>query len=86
MSTHAATTTLAAATQSHILGWLITAAVLALVILAAGYTVACWLAPFTTCRHTNPRRAWRCHHCQGTGRRVRAGRRLFNHLRATLRR
>ncbi|MFL6126024.1 hypothetical protein [Actinophytocola sp.] len=83
MPSHAATGTLTAATHSHILSGLITLAVVTLVILAAGYALTCWLFPFTTCRHTNPRHAWRCHRCEGTGRRVRAGRRLINDLRAT---
>jgi hypothetical protein len=61
---------------------LITLAVIALVILVAGYLLRCWLFPFTTCQHIDARRSWRCHRCQGTGRRVRAGRRLINHLRA----
>ena len=86
MPSHAATSTLTAATHSHVLSGLITVAIVALVILAAGYLTRCWLFPFTTCRHANARRAWRCHRCQGTGRRVRAGRRLINHLRATRRR
>ena len=51
--------------------------------LAAGavpYALACWLAPFGACA--------RCHHedrlcrfCDGTGRRVRAGRRAWTYLR-----
>jgi hypothetical protein len=82
----AATATPEAATHSHILSWLITFAVVALVILAAGYLVRCWLFPFTSCHHPNDRRAWRCHRCQGTGRRVRRGRRLINHIRSARRR
>jgi hypothetical protein len=85
MPSHAATGILAVATHSHTLSGLITIIVVALVILTAGYALTCWLFPFTTCRHTNPRRAWRCRHCEGTGRRVRAGRRLVNDIRATRR-
>jgi hypothetical protein len=46
----------------------------------AAYGLACWQAPFGACRcrHTNPL----CRHCNGTGRRVRIGRRLFNYLRS----
>lgn len=81
----AATSAPGAATHSHILDGLITVAVLALVTLVAGYAVRCWLSPFTTCHHADRRRAWRCRRCEGTGHRVRAGRRLINHLRATRR-
>jgi hypothetical protein len=47
--------------------------------LAVLYTLACWQAPYGTCHchHTNPL----CRHCNGTGRRVRIGRRLFTYLR-----
>jgi hypothetical protein len=55
------------------------------VITVAVWLTRCWLFPFTTCRHTNPRRVWRCRRCEGTGRRVRAGRRLLNHIRAARR-
>jgi hypothetical protein len=46
----------------------------------AAYALACWQAPFGTCRcrHNDPL----CRHCNGTGRRVRIGRRLFNYLRS----
>jgi hypothetical protein len=47
----------------------------------AGYAMACVLAPFGPCRrchHTNPS----CRACDGTGRRVRLGRRLWTYLRA----
>jgi hypothetical protein len=45
----------------------------------AGYGLACWQAPYGTCRcrHNDPL----CRLCNGTGRRVRIGRRLFNYLR-----
>lgn len=85
MSTHAATGTLTAATKSHILSGLVAVVIVALVILAAGYLTVCWLFPFTACQHRDPRRAWRCHRCEGTRRRLRAGRRLLNHIRATRR-
>lgn len=83
MLTHAATTTPNFTTHSHGNGWLITLAVVALLIATVGYLTRCWLFPFTTCHHPNPHRAWRCRHCHGTGHRVRTGRRLINHLRNT---
>jgi hypothetical protein len=45
----------------------------------AAYALACWQAPYGACRcrHNDPL----CRHCNGTGRRVRIGRRLFNYLR-----
>jgi hypothetical protein len=82
MSTLAATTAPAAATYGDSLAGLIPAAIVVLLIIAAGYFAKCWLFPFTTCRHHNVRNSWRCRRCEGTGRRVRAGRRLINHLRA----
>jgi hypothetical protein len=82
MLTHAATAAPDAATHSHSLAGLVTVAVAALVIVTAGYFAKCWLLPFTTCRHHTDR-AWRCRRCEGTGHRLRAGRRLVNHLRAT---
>lgn len=85
MPTPAATTTLTAATQSHNIAGLAPVAVLALVLLTAGYLLRCWLDPFTTCHHTTGR-AWRCRRCQGTHKRLRTGRRLINHIRATRRR
>jgi hypothetical protein len=65
-------------------------------ILAAGagyatyYTLACAAAPFgrcRACRGTGRHRGDRlthayCQRCQATGRRLRIGRRLYNHLRA----
>lgn len=77
----AATNTPDAATQSHGLAGLIAVAVVALVLVTAGYLTRCWLFPFTTCHHGG-HQAWRCHRCQGTGLRLRAGRRLINHIRA----
>jgi hypothetical protein len=47
----------------------------------AGYALACALAPFGPCQrchHTDPQ----CRACDGTGRRVRLGRRLWTYLRA----
>ena len=85
MPSYAATGILTAATHSHVWSGLVTVAIVALVILAASYALACWLFPFTTCRHANTGRAWRCRRCEGTGRRVRAGRRLLNDIRATRR-
>lgn len=85
MPFHAATTIPDTATHSHFIGGLVAVAVVVLVIVAAGYALACWLTPFTTCRHTHPHRAWRCRRCEGTGLRLRAGRRLANHLRAARR-
>ena len=80
MSTLAATTTTTAATHGDIFGWLVTAAIAALVIVTIGYGLKCWLFPFTTCHHTSSG-SLRCRRCEGTGRRVRAGRRLLNHIR-----
>jgi hypothetical protein len=85
MPSLAATSALVAATNSDSLASLITVAVLALVLLAAGYLTWCWLFPFTSCHHAAGR-AWRCRRCQGTSKRLRAGRRLINHVRATRRR
>jgi hypothetical protein len=85
--------TLAAATATStlaVLGWLALAAVLAL----AGYALVCAVSPFARCRacagageRPGPilRRLRPCTSCAGTGRRLRIGRRLFNHF-ARLRR
>ncbi len=60
--------------------------IIAALLLAAGYALACAVWPFAACRWckgTGKRRspagkAWRpCGHCEGSGRRVRFGRRLF---------
>jgi hypothetical protein len=64
---------------------LVTVAVLVLVIVTAGYLTRCWLFPFTACRHSSQRHFLRCLRCQGSGIRLRAGRRLLNHIRATRR-
>ena len=61
-----------------------TGTITALVLLAlAGvpYALACAVAPFgpcRRCRHEDPL----CRHCDGTGRRVRLGRRLYTYLRS----
>ncbi|MBB4907085.1 hypothetical protein [Actinophytocola algeriensis] len=82
MSTLAATGIPDAATQDHSIAGLVSVVVVALAIVTAGYFVRCWLFPFTSCRHSDARRLWRCRRCDGTGRRLRVGRRLINHLRA----
>lgn len=90
MPTLAATTTPTAATHSDLLVdflvGLLPVAVLVLVIGAAGYLARCWLFPFTTCRHATHHGYARCRRCKGTGMRLRAGRRLINHVRSTRRR
>jgi hypothetical protein len=51
-----------------------------LALAAQAYALACWLAPFGTCHrcgHADPL----CRFCDGTGRRVRAGRRAWTYLR-----
>jgi hypothetical protein len=83
MPSYAATTAPDVATHSHSLACLVTLAVLVLVIVTAGYLTRCWLFPFTRCRHA--RHFVRCRRCQGTGTRLRAGRRLLNHIRAARR-
>jgi hypothetical protein len=90
MLTPAATTTPTAATHSNAtldtLVGLLPVAVLFLAIWTAGYLIRCWLFPFTRCRHASRTFAIRCGDCQGTGLRLRAGRRLINHIGATRRR
>ncbi len=52
----------------------------ALAFAAQAYALACWLAPFgacTRCRNEDPL----CRFCDGTGRRVRLGRRAWTYLR-----
>jgi hypothetical protein len=55
---------------------------------AAWYLILCVAAPFGRCRHCDgrrnrlDRRHRDCRWCDGTGRRVRIGRRLYNYLRA----
>lgn len=85
MSTLAATGIPDDATHSYSIVELIPVAALVLVLVVAGYLTRCWLFPFTTCHHADAGRAWRCRRCDGTRRRLRAGRRLINHLRATRR-
>jgi hypothetical protein len=82
MSTLAATTAPTAATHGDSLARVVTVAVVALVLITAGYFAKCWLFPFTTCHHAHQHDTWRCRRCQGTGHRLRTGRRLINHLRA----
>jgi hypothetical protein len=50
--------------------------------LLVGYALACALAPFGTCARCRRARDPLCRACDGTGRRVRAGRRLWTYLRA----
>jgi hypothetical protein len=57
----------------------------------AGYLLACWLYPFTTCRrchgtgnHPTPLGATTvrlCRRCHGASRQLRLGRHILNHLR-----
>lgn len=63
--------------------------VLAGMVWAAGYFVACAFWPFANCRRCGgggrkrspSKKFWRpCRRCKGTGRRVRTGRRVFNFL------
>lgn len=58
----------------------------------AWYAVACAVWPFRACRHCGGTgrllsptgRAWRaCKHCRGTGSSLRAGRRIYAHLKET---
>lgn len=55
------------------------------------YTVACVVTPFGRCRHCTgrrnrlDRRHRDCRWCDGTGRRVRIGRRLYTYLRSEYR-
>lgn len=64
-------------------------------IVVAGYVMACVVWPFTACRrcegtgkHRSPSgRAWReCRRCEGSGRRVRVGRRVWETARYGARR
>jgi hypothetical protein len=48
--------------------------------LAVPYALACWLAPFGVCARCHQRDPL-CRFCDGTGRRVRLGRRLWTFLR-----
>lgn len=65
---------------------------LAAITVAGGYAVAAWIWPFTACRkcHGDGKlrspsgRNWRrCKRCGGTGRRLRLGRVVLNHLSAS---
>jgi hypothetical protein len=56
------------------------ALVLAGLALAVPYALACWLAPFGTCARCHGRDRL-CRACDGTGRRVRLGRRAWTYLR-----
>jgi hypothetical protein len=51
-----------------------------LAVVAVPYALACWLAPFGTCARCHGRDPL-CRSCDGTGRRVRAGRRAWTYLR-----
>ena len=82
MPSLAATTTLADATHGHNLDGLLSAALVGLLIVTVGYLLWCWLFPFTRCRHRGIQVAARCQSCQGTNRRVRAGRHLINRIRS----
>jgi hypothetical protein len=53
---------------------------LAALALAAPYALACWLAPFGPCHRCHARDPL-CPACDGTGRRVRLGRRVWTYLR-----
>lgn len=66
--------------------------ILIVLLVTAGYIVACVLWPFTACRvcegqgkfRSPSGRAWRkCRRCKGTGTRIRRGRRLWTSLRRT---
>jgi hypothetical protein len=63
---------------------------IAVVLVVAGYVLACWWWPFVACKRcdgTGKRRSWwggsfrLCRRCKGTARRLRTGRRVFNWLR-----
>ena len=56
-----------------------TGLLLAALAAAVPYALACWLAPFGAC-HRCAGRGRLCRWCDGTGRRVRAGRRLWTYL------
>ncbi len=60
---------------------------IAAIVLVLGYSLSCWLFPFTDCRSCRGRGIFRsalfgairdCRRCQGTGRILRIGRRLYN--------
>jgi hypothetical protein len=79
-----------ATTHGDVKGRLILLGLVLLV--AAGYALACWWWPFTSCprckgtgRSKSPTgKNWRkCRRCKGTATRVRLGRRVFNWLQVT---
>lgn len=82
MLTGAATATSTTATSGGYSGLLF----LALIVLTLGYLGLCWIWPFRPCRHcrgygrfTGPMRGIRlCRRCDGTGLKLRAGRRVWN--------
>jgi hypothetical protein len=55
---------------------------LAALSLLAAYALACALAPFGVCSRCRRTRDPLCQACDGTGRRVRVGRRLWTYLHA----
>jgi DnaJ-class molecular chaperone len=66
-------------------------AVIAGIVAAIGYAIACRLWPYASCRRCNggrkdspSKRYWRlCKKCKGTGTRLRTGRRIWNWLAGT---
>jgi hypothetical protein len=82
------TSILATATNTDpAVGWLLLAA--AGLLAALVYAASCWLWPYTHCRRCHglghisrdDHKVFRlCRRCHGTGRRLRLGRRAFNHL------
>ncbi len=71
------------------MGTLATIAILAALLWAVVYAVACWWFPFGNCRRCKgdgKRRSKSgkhfrlCRRCKGTGRRLRAGRWIYNHV------
>ena len=76
---------LATATTPPAVGWLLLAGTGVLAALV--YAASCWLWPYRHCHrcdagriHREDRKVFRlCHRCGGTGRRLRLGRRLYNH-------
>lgn len=82
------TTTAAASATGNIYALAFAAAAL----WAVCYAVACAIWPFKPCTRCDGRgkfpspsgRSWRyCRRCSGTGAKLRAGRRIYNHLRGT---
>ena len=58
-----------------------TAAALLLTGAVVAYATACWLSPFGVCFRCHGINRWCCR-CDGTGRRVRVGRRAWDYLRS----